>query len=365
MAANDTLSTEVLLVGAGPIGIEMAIALKRSDIDYLHVEAGCVGSTVAWYAPGTAFFSSPERLSLAGVPFETSPHYKATREDYLHYLRNIVKQFHLEISGYTHFVGAVKGADGRFECKLERSLHGVGGPDEANRKAQKGEPRVIRASKIILAVGDMHHPRLIGVPGEDSPNVSHFFSEPHLYSGARVLVVGGANSAAEAAIRLYRAGARATLIYRGEALDQTRIKPWVLPELRGLIRENKITFFGRANVKSINGEHIQIATPGGSRDISADFVLLLTGYIQDSSAFQQLGLKLEGEEKHPSHDPKTMETNVAGIYVIGTAVGGTQVRAKHFIETAHIHVNRVLESLGVRDYPDYSENLRPAEEREL
>ncbi len=357
-------NTDVLVVGAGPIGIELAVALKRTGIEYLHVEAGALGATIAWYAPGTAFFSSPERLSIAGVPFETYPHYKATREEYLHYLRAVVKQFELPIRTYSRLAAVSRLPNGDFGCEIRRSLHGVGGPQEGRRNDPSGTES-IRASRIVLAVGDMHRPRMLDVPGETLPHVSHFLSEPHIYAGCRVLVVGGANSAAEAAIRLYRAGARVTLAYRGENLDPTRIKPWVLPELRGLIREGKVSFLSPVEVSSIDEATVRLTKADTVTEVPADFVLLLTGYVQDGRLFESLGIELCGDEKHPQHDLNTMETNVPGVFVIGTAVAGSQTRAKHFIETSHIHINRVLRAFGVTDYPDHSENLRPVEDREL
>jgi len=362
------MDAKILLVGAGPIGIEMAIALKRCGLSYHHIEAGCLASTIAWYAPGTAFFSSPERLSLAGVPFEVSPHYKATREDYLHYLRSLVKQFELEIETYSRLSAIRKDSAGMFCARVEPSAHGVGGPEESGELTSAGKlsgSSEVVTAKLILAIGDMHLPRLLGIPGEENLFVSHFLRDPHYYTSRKVLIVGGANSAAEAALRLYRVGAKITLVHRGEGLSSERIKPWLLPELRALIREGKVKFLPASNLERVNDKEVLVNTEGKAESIPTDCVLVLTGYRQDPSLFSQLGIHLEGVENAPNFDPTTMETNIPGAYVIGTAVAGSQQRAKHFVETSHIHVNRVLSSLGFSDYPDYSAKLRPVEEREL
>ncbi len=355
----------VLVVGAGPIGIELAAALKHEGVDYQHVEAGQIGSTMQWWAPGTVFFSSPERIAIAGVPLDTPDQSKASRERYLSYLRAVVDQFDLNIQTYTRVSQLKHMQTGGFEVDLVPSTQGVGG--QATQKNQPAKPvRTIRAQRVVLAIGDMHKPKLISVPGEDLPHVSHYLDEPHIYFRKRILIVGGKNSAAEAAIRLYRAGCDVTLSYRGRELDNKRIKYWILPELQWLIDKDRIRFEpgtlptaikpGQTMLKRCD-ETGQVAKHSDSIPVDADFVLLLTGYEQDQTLFVQAGVELVGASEgkpgsRPCLDRSTMMTGVDGLYVIGTASAGTQAGGvKVFIETSHVHVDRVVASIMGRPAP--------------
>jgi thioredoxin reductase (NADPH) len=321
------IETDVLIVGAGPIGIELAVALKARGVRYAQVEASQIGSTIAWYAPQTHFFSSPERIAIAGVPLQTLDQTKATREEYLTYLRAVVLQFELRIEMFDRVTSIAKRDDGWFDVTSVRAA---------------GE-RTWRARNVVLAIGDMHRPRRIGVSGEDLPHVSHYFGDPHQYFRRRVLVVGGQNSAVEAAIRCHRVGAQVTLSYRGGELDANRIKFWLLPEIRSLVRDGHITFLPRTTPREIRGERVLLDPDG---EVEADAVLLLTGYEQDSSLFEQAGVMLEGDGRRPRFDGQTMETDVAGLYVAGTGAAGTQLGGvKEFIETSHVHVARIVAAL--------------------
>jgi thioredoxin reductase (NADPH) len=319
--------TDVLVVGAGPIGIELVIALKVAGIRYVQLDAGQVGSTIAWYAPQTHFFSSPERIAIAGVPLQTLDQSKATREEYLTYLRAVVLQFDLRIETFEPVVSLRKSEDGWFDATSVRAAG----------------TRQWRARNVVLAIGDMHRPRRIGVPGEDLPHVSHYFGDPHQYFRRRVLIVGGQNSAVEAAIRCYRVGAQVMLSYRGSDFDANRIKFWLLPEIRSLIRDRRIAFFPMTVVREIRGARVLLEP---ERELFADAVLLLTGYEQDTDLFEQVGVTLDGEGRRPRFDGQTMETNVPGLFVAGTGSAGTQIGGvKEFIETSHVHVTRIVAAL--------------------
>lgn len=334
--------TDVILVGAGPIGIELAVALRREGFDYRHLEADQVGSTIAWYAPFTRFFSSPERIAIAGVPLQTIDQGKATREEYLAYLRSVVQQFELEIRTGERVEEVERGADGSFLVRTDR----------------QGQERRLEGKRLVLAIGDMHRPRLLGIPGEDLPHVSHYLEEPHVYFRRRVLVVGGKNSAVEAAIRCRRIGAEVILSYRGDELDADRIKYWLMPEIRALIRDGGIEFLPRTVPRQILPDRVILErrAPGSEPDadgealeIAADQVLLLTGYEQDPALFRAVGLDLEGPGRRPVLDEATMESSVPGVYVAGTAVAGTQLGGvQHFIETSHVHVERIVAALAGR-----------------
>ncbi len=338
-------NTDIVIIGAGPIGIELAAALKQAHLEYIHLEAGQIGATMQWWAPGTKYFSSPERIEIAGVPLVVANEEKATRENYLDYLRAVVGTHQLNIETYTRVMSIDKDDTG-FILHTARSFHGVGGINEiAFDPSAHDELEPIHAKRIILAIGDMHLPRMLGIPGEDLPHVSHYLGDVHQYANQPVTIVGGKNSAVEAAIRLFRAGAQVTMVHRGQWFDPDRIKYWLYPEIEYLIKKDKIRYIPHANVTHISPTHATLDT---GESIESRFVLLLTGYIQKPDLFEQLGVELVGDDRKPRHDLKTMQTNIPGVYVAGTGSAGTQSRTKVFIETSHVHVDRIVASLQGR-----------------
>ena len=319
------VETDVLVVGAGPIGLEMAAALKTAGIDHRQVEAGAIGQTVTWYPRQTRYFSSPERIAIAGVPLPTVGQEKASREEYLAYLRGVVRQFDLQIDTFEPVV-AVERSPGGFGVRTTR--------------------KQLRCRRLILAIGDMHKPRMLHIPGEDLPHVSHYFEEPHPYFGRRLLIVGGKNSAVEAALRCHRAGAEVAISYRRNAFDESSIKYWLTPEIKALIQHGQIAFHPETEPVRITEDAVTLqAADRSTSTVPADAVLLLTGYAQDKTLFKAAGLDLEGVNDAPVLDPQTMEASVPGVYVIGTAAAGTQHDFKLYIENSHPHVLRVMASL--------------------
>jgi bacillithiol disulfide reductase len=317
-------SHQVAIIGAGPIGLELAVALKQAGIDYVQIDAGQIGSTIEWYPPQMLFHSSSDRLALAGLPIQTPNQQKITKEEFLAYLRALVQHYGLTVRTYERVVKINKLPGGGFELQTtEDRLH---------------------ADILVLAIGAMHAPRLILVPGEDLPHVSHYLGDPHKYFGKRLLIVGGRNSAVEAAIRCSRAGADVTISYRGEDFDPKVVKFWLLPEVRALIRDGYVRFLPRTFVREIRKGTVLL-----DHEIAADFVLLMTGYRQDSTLFEMLGVHLIGEERAPEHDPQTMETNVPGVFVAGTAIAGTPPRkVSVIVETCHVHVPRIVAAIAGR-----------------
>jgi thioredoxin reductase (NADPH) len=348
---------DVAVIGAGPIGIEAAIGLKHAGVNYVQFEAGAIGSTIQWWAPGTRFFSSPERIEIAGVPMQLVHQDKALREEYLAYLRGVVRQFDLDIQLFTRVVWIDRVSD-QFHVGSQMSTHGVGGPQEIvafeGVRAKPQAASVWRVRKIVLAIGDMHRPRMLNVMGEDLPHVSHYLQDPHVYAGRRVLIVGGKNSAVEAALRLYRAGAHVTMSYRGGGFDPKRVKYWLRPELEWLISKGRINFHPRTLVQEITPQHVRLCSVDNQHSLAAipaDAALLLTGYVQDPSLFAHLGVELQGDAQAPRFDINTMETNIPGVYVAGTAAAGSQQRARLFIENSHIHVRRIVRDIAGVDLP--------------
>ena len=339
---------DTLLVGAGPIGLELAVALRWAEVKLLHVDARQVAHTVTWYPRSATFFSSPERIAIAGLPLNTPDQSKATREEYLAYLRGVVERFDLPIETFTRVVRLVPGeGEGGFEVTLQSTYD----PSEA---------REVRARRVILAIGDMHRPRLLHVDGEDLPHVSHYFDEPHRYFRRRLLIVGGRNSAAEAAVRCHRAGARVTMSYRGPNFEGSGIKYWLLPELKSLIEHGRIAFHPQTRVERITPRRVMLRKgegegEGGGRgeavEVEAEAVLLMTGYEQDRTLLEMAGVELVGENHAPRVDQATMMTDVPGLYIAGTAAAGTQRHFRLFIENCHVHVARIVRSMTGKDVP--------------
>ena len=339
----ESLATDVAIIGAGPIGIELAVALKRAGVDYQHFDAKQIGYTISWFAPQTKFFSSNERIAIAGVPLMTADQSKATREEYLNYLRSVVMQFDLKIRTYEPLIG------------IERQDHHF----VFTTRASTGE-RKTRAKRLVLATGGTDHPRRLNIPGEDLPHVSHYFRDPHTYFRKRVLVVGGKNSAVEAALRCYNAGAFVSMSYRREMFPEKSIKYWLLPEINGLIQSGKIVGHFQTEPTKITPSHVTLCRQNQTFDVPADFVLALIGYRQDNALFKLAGVELRGDCGAPAYNEQTMETNVPGIYVAGTAVGGTQDKYRVFIENCHVHVDRILAALtGATPPPAPQEYKQP------
>lgn len=321
------MMSEVAIVGAGPIGLELAVNLKRRGIPYVQFDSRQIGHTISWWAPQTRWFSSNERIAIAGVPLVTPDGNKCTREQYLAYLRSIVTQFDLKVNTFSPISGIRREEDGIFTMLSS---------------TRSGEI-TYQARRVVLATGGTERPRFLGIPGEDLPHVSHYFGDPHLYFRKKLMIVGGRNSAAEAAIRCYNAGAQVSLSYRQEALPAKSIKYWILPELQGLIDAGKVKAYFNTTPVAIGAESVTLREKEGSTTTcQADFVLLLVGYEADMGLFRSAGVHLSGPALVPEFNVQTMETNVPGLYVAGTAAAGTQERYALFLENSHVHVERII-----------------------
>jgi thioredoxin reductase (NADPH) len=319
--------TPVVIVGAGPIGLELAVALKLDGIDYLQFDASSIGATIAWYPLQMQFHSNAERLEISGVAIQTADQQKPTREEYLAYLRAVVLQYGLQIRSYER-VEAITPVRNGFEVSTSHD--------------------VVHAANVVVAIGSMHRPRLLGIPGEELPHVSHYFHEPHAYFGQRLVVIGGKNSAIEAAIRCQRAGADVTLAYRGADFDPAHVKFWLLPEIRSMMRDNRVRVMTHAAPVEIRPRSIvmQSTEDGSLTEVDADFVLMLTGYEQDTSLLEGAGVAFSGDARVPQYDESTMETNVPGLFLAGTAVQGSPVgRVRVIVENCHVHVPRIVSAI--------------------
>jgi thioredoxin reductase (NADPH) len=332
---------EVAIVGAGPLGIELAICLKREGVDYLHLDAAQIGHTLTWWPRNTSFFSTTERLDLAGVPIQNGHQGRITGEEYLAYLRALVEQFDLQVNTFEP------------AARLERDEGGF-----VLTTAPLTGRRSYRARRVALAIGDMHYANRVGIPGEGLPHVSHFFRDPHDHFRRRLLIVGGRNSAVEAALRCWRAGAQVTISYRRARFDEQRVKHWLLPDVYAQIEAGTIGFLPETAPLEIAPGRVLLAPTADGRPIGgqpfwheADQVLLATGFRGDQSLLEQAGVELSGENRVPAFDPETMETNVPGLYLAGTVAAGVQQRYTLFIENCHEHVGKIVQAITGR-WPD-------------
>lgn len=321
---------DVAIIGAGPIGLELAACLRRAGVRYIQFDARQIGHTLTWWPRDTSFFSTTERLAIAGVPIQSSHQQRITGEDYLAYLRGVIELLDLRVNTFEP-VTALAPAEGGFALTTQPLA---------------GERRY-RARRVVLAIGDMHYPNLLGIPGEDLPHVSHYFRDPHDYFRRRVLIVGGRNSAVEAALRCWRAGADVTLSYRGASFDERRVKHWLLPDIMAQIEAGTIGFLPQTTPVEIAPSHVVLQPKGGGPAIRhpADAVLLATGFHGEQGLLHMAGVALEGENRVPVYDPATMETNVPGLYVAGTVAAGVQQRYTLFIENSHEHAGKIAQAI--------------------
>jgi thioredoxin reductase (NADPH) len=333
---ENSFSTQVAIIGAGPTGLELAVALKRAGIAHLIFDAGQIGHTLTWWPRNTHFYSTSERIAISGIPLQVYDQQHPTGEQYLAYLRGVVESVDLQVNTFEPVTRIFKLDEGFLV--VTETIRGT---------------HRYTAQQVVLATGGMAGPRLLDIPGEDYPHVSHFLDDPHFYFRKDLLVVGGRNSAVEYALRCWRAGARVTLSYRKPELPKASIKPALMQDIETVVRDGKIRFLPATMPVEITPfEVILVPTDENGQptkdeptSLPFDFVLVCSGYVADMGLFEQLEVTLQGEEQVPVYNPDTMETDVPGVYVLGTAVGGTQKKFSLFIETSHVHVSRILAAL--------------------
>ena len=308
------MTLDVVIIGAGPIGLCCAIEAKRNNLSYVVIDKGCLVNSLYNYPKNMTFFSTSDKLEIGEVPF-ISHNAKPTKSEALEYYRRVVSSWELDINLYEEVKDIKKKDD--FEVTTDKGNYS--------------------AKKIILSTGFYDLPYKLDVPGEDLPKVKHYYDEPHPYFGMKVAVVGAANSAVDVALETYRKGAKeVTMIVREPSLSES-VKYWVKPDVENRIKEGSIKSFFSSNIEEITRESIHINTPDGDVTIENDFVLAMTGYQPDFSFLKKIGIEIgDDENKTPVHDPDTMMTNVDGIYLAGVICGGLKTN-KWFIENSRDH----------------------------
>ena len=327
MTRSSRSDTQLLVVGAGPTGLSVGIAAAKAGISCILLDRATVVSAIEKYPLGMTFFSTPEKIEIGDIPLVTTSE-KPTRRDGLIYYRRVAEHYHLDVRVRETVTAISREADGTFLVAVRRPHDDV----------------TYRADAIVIATGYYDQPNALGIPGEDLPHVSHYFVEGHRHWRQKVVIVGGGNSAVDAALESWRAGAEVTMILRGDGLHPT-VKAWVLPDITNRLNEGSIKVRYRSRVRVITPTHVSIANDRGvTEEIPADRVLLMTGYRPDLSLLRSLGVPIDAESGVPAHDEASMATPVPGVYVAGVIAGGYDDN-RLFIENTRHHGDLIVADL--------------------
>jgi thioredoxin reductase (NADPH) len=318
---------DIICIGAGPTGLACAIEARRAGMRPLVVDKGCLCNSIFNYPVNMVFFTTPELLEIGDLPL-VSPAEKPTRVEALKYYRKAAEHYELELRLY-ELVLRVEGSDGNFVVTT---------------RSDKGVEHQYRSRKIAVATGYYDLPNLLNVPGEDLPHVSHYYTEPHEYWNENVVVIGGKNSAAEAALDLYRNGAKVTLVHRDAQLGST-IKYWVRPDIENRINAGQVQAMFETCVKQITRDEVIVTNGAGEKHLPARRVFALTGYHPDFTFIESLGVRLDPETRKPALDATTLESNVPGIYLAGVVIGGRHT-SEIFIENGRFHGKQIINALS-------------------
>ena len=324
---------DVLIVGAGPSGLATAIAAKQRNLDYVVVEKGILVNSIFNFPTHMMFFTTPELLEIGGLPL-VSPYDKPMRLEALRYYRRVVDTYALQISFHEQ-VASIEREDDRGAAVFA-----------VTTKTDRGVTRVRHARAVVLAIGYYDLPNYLRIPGEDLPHVSHYYTDAHPYYRQRVVVVGGKNSAAEAALELFRGGAHVTLVHRHATLGDS-IKYWVRPDIENRIKEGSIQAKFETTVCEIRQTDVVVERAGIREEIAADGVFLLTGYHPDATLMSGAGIQVDADTLAPALNPETFETNVPNLFLAGGCVAG-KATGNIFIENGRFHGEKIIAELAAR-----------------
>lgn len=309
---------ECIIVGGGPCGLAAAIALQEINKKPLIIEKGNIVNAIYHYPTHQTFFSSSEKLEIGGIPFIIEQH-KPKRNQALAYYREVVKRKNLRVNRFEKVLSVEKQNDGLFHIKSDKMEY------------------VTRY--VVIATGYYDHPNYMNVPGENLAKVFHYFKEGHPFFDTEVTVIGGKNSAVDAAIELNKAGAHVTVLYRGNEYSSS-IKPWILPEFDSLIRNGQIKMEFNAEVVEITEDHVRYEVNGKKKQITNQFVFAMTGYHPDHSFLTKIGVKMDEETGKPHFNYETMETNMEGVFISGVIAAGNNAN-EIFIENGRFHGGKI------------------------
>lgn len=322
MSDNSLKTVDVLIIGAGPIGLACGIEAKNAGLSHLIIEKGCLVNSLYNYPVNMTFFSTSERLEIGNIPF-VSIHPKPTRAEALEYYRRVSLHFSLNIRLFEE-VTAVNKKEDTFEVITDRGLYTAG--------------------KVIISTGFYDLPNYMNIPGEDLPKVRHYYRDPHYYAMQKVVVVGSSNSSVDVALETYRKGAEVTMVVRNESISKN-VKYWVRPDIDNRIKEGSIKAYFNSRLTAIRETEVDIETPDGNICIENDFVLAMTGYLPDFSFIQKLGVDCSLDENQtPCFNQESMETNIPGLYMAGVVCGGMNTHTL-FIENSREHAVLIIKDI--------------------
>ncbi len=330
---------DTLIVGAGPIGLACAISAQRHGYDPLVIDSGAIVNSIQHYPIGMGFFTTPELLEIGGHPFTCSAA-KPTREEALMYYRGVVRAERIRVKTFTKLMTGQPSGRGIL-CQLEQDVDRQHPSVKQPIAAAGGAESKLTVNRLVLATGYYDNPNTLDVPGENLPHVRHYFDEAHACSGLDVVVIGGKNSAIEAALLLFRAGARTTLVCRGVEFSSS-VKYWLKPDIENRIEAGEIRAYLGAEVTRFDEGSVTIQPAAGTeRTLPADRVYALTGFHPDMELFRRIGIQLSAVNGTPSINRDTLETNVAGVYMAGSITAGFAT-SNIFIENGRFDGERIF-----------------------
>jgi len=314
---------DLIIIGAGPIGLACGIEAQKAGLDYLILEKGCLVNSIYHYPHNMTFFSTSERLEIGGVPF-ISNNPKPTRPEALEYYRRVCTSWKLKVKLYEEVTKATKDVTKHFQLITSKGSYST--------------------KALVLALGFYDRPYLLSVEGEDLPKVKHYYDEPHPYFGQKIAVVGAANSAVDVALETWRKGAEVTMVIREDKIRES-VKYWVRPDIENRIKEGSIKAYFNSTVNRITQSTIEIKSPDGIVHVENDFVLAMTGYQPPFELMKSMGIQFQKDDFHtPVYNEATMESNVENLYLAGVVIGGLQTN-KWFIENSRAHAEIILADL--------------------